>query len=503
MKVNYKQLQKILKTKDQHLLQQSLKRVFSFKENLDVFSYYFLPHACTSGIPAFHYEVYDWLFEESDGAMAAPRGHAKSTLVGLIFIMFCVVNKLEEYIVYTSQSYSKTVQFIEPLMNEFLENKRLQFVYGKMNPSKETDEHGKFREDIIDVNRIRIQAASFEKNIRGFKYKNQRPTLIILDDIEDDQRVLNPELRLKDSYKLNKIIIPSLDPVKGRIKMIGTILHWDSLLVKKVRAYNGKIYKACTASFKEVLWPSLWSEELLKRKKASIGSVSFSSEFLNNPIENEASLIKSEWIKKCFDETLSYGDEIKGAEQKKLGCDFAFSDRAIADKSAYVGVVKKGTKKYLTYIKTYKGVTIIDQFNILKEVYKEGKYDEVVLEENSIKSLSADVKDYNFNYYLIWTGAADPASQLKSPPDFQSKRHSVGKKAMIIRMGTEFENGDIVLPYKTEEDKTKTHMLMDELLTYALEAGKLVEVGIHADIPIGLGMALERLRGDGYILDLG
>ena len=502
MKISYRQLQKIIEaTKDNpNLLRCTLKRIFSYKENIDVFSYYFFPHACIATIPKFHYEVHDWLFKDGDGALAAPRGHAKSTVVGLIFIIFCIVNKLEDYIVYTSQSYSKTVQFIEPLMTEFLENKRLKFVYGELTPKKETDDKGKFREDIIDVNKIRIQAASFEKNIRGFKYRNQRPTLIIMDDVEDDQRVLNPELRMKDAHKLNKIIIPSLDPVRGRLKIIGTILHWDSLLIKKIRLYNGTIYKSCTKDFEDILWPAYWTEERLRAKKKSIGSVAFSSEFLNNPIENDASLIKFDWIKDSFDHSLSYGD-VKAGDQKKLGCDFAFGDRATNDNSAYCGVIKKDNKKYINELHYYKGLTIITQFNMLEEIYKKGKYDEVVMEENSIKSLSADLHNYSMKYYLIWTGATDPPAKLKGDVNFNHKRHTVGKKSMILRLATEFENGNIILPYKTPEDQEKSNKLAEELMTFALDNGKLVEVGIHADGPIALSMALERMQDTGVIID--
>ena len=78
----------------------------------------------------------------------------------------------------------------------------------------------------------------------------------------------------------------------------------------------------------------------------------------------------------------------------------------------------------------------------------------------------------------------------------------LGKKSMILRMMTLFEEGDIMLPYKTERDKQLTDQLADELTTFALDGGKLVETGIHADISIALGMALERLYSGGTIIDI-
>lgn len=490
---------------DQELLKQILRRAFSFKENINTFANFVFRDYASAPMAEFHNEVYDFLFEPTDGALGAPRGHAKSTIAGLFFLSYTIVNRLDPYVIYVSSNYSKTVQFLEPIRTEFRHNKRLNWLYGNMSMSYLKDEEGKDREDCFDVNNVRVEAVSFEQNLRGFKYKSSRPTLILLDDIEDDQRVLNPDLRYKDGNKLNKIIIPSLDPVRGRVKMFGTILHWDSQLIKKIRAYNGKIFKACTVDFKNVLWPEYWTEQRLRDKKASIGSVAFSSEFLNNPIENEASLIKGEWIDKCFDRNLSYEEAVNGVyDTTFLGCDFAFGDRVTNDNSAYVGLGQKDKKNVLTSIDIYHGLTITEQFEIISNMYKTGKYGEVVLEENSIKSLSRELYTYEFKYYLIWTGATDPAAKLKSDKAFDNKRHSVGKKAMILRLASLFENNNIVIPYKTDNDKEKSNRLKDELMTFALDSGKLVEVGIHADVPIGLAMACER-AGDtgGFIMDLG
>jgi hypothetical protein len=506
MKITYKQLIKLLENLQMEEVSAILRWLFSFEYNFDVFCYYLFEEEITSKIPQFHREIYkEFLFSKDEFvAMAAPRGHAKSTLVGLFYITWLLLYDKERYIVYTSQSHSKTVQFIEPLTKTFKDNKKLKFIYGDLTPKRTLDDDGKMREDIIDINGIRVQGASFEKNIRGFKYGSARPSLIIMDDIEDDERVLNPVLRLKDMNKVNKIIIPSLDPECGRIRMIGTILHWDSVLANKIKQFNSRIYKACELDDNgnviesTILWPEYYTIEKLLERKMSMGSVAFSSEMLNNPIQNEASLIKYSWIKKGFDETLSYG-EVKEGHQRKMGVDFAFGDRATNDNSAFVGVEKR-EKYYLIQNTTKKGMSITEQFDLIARYNSQYKYQEVILEENSIKGMSKELYNYDFNYYLIWTGANDPADKLKPSPDFEKKRHTVGKKNMILRLATMFENDMIVMPYKTEQDKEKTNRLAEELMTFALEDGKLVEVGVHADIPIALAMALERLGEEDILI---
>ena len=504
MRVTYKQLVKVLKETPPKHLPVTLKYIFSFKENIDTFGYYIFPKAIPTKTPKFHYEIYDFLFAPGNGALAAPRGFAKSTIVGLIFLSWVIVNNYKKYIVYMSQNHVKTEQFIEPIGDAFKHNTRLQFIYGDLTPSNVRDRmSGKDRQDMIDINGIRLQAVSFTKNIRGFIHDSGRPDLIIGDDIDDDERVLNPELRFKDRNKLTKQVLPSLS-INGQFKMIGTILHYDSLLRTRIRRYNGKIYTAC--SIKEngdidkdtLLWPGYWNVERLQKTRDDIGSVSFSSEYLNNPIANAKGLIPREIITKCLDKTLSYKEAVMlKYEEKKQGCDFAFSDRITADQSAYVCVGKSAGGKYTLFdIKTYKGLSITEQFNILDDRDKLYKLDETVMEENSIRSMTRELYRWNFDYHLIWTGSSDPADSLKPSSEFEGKRHSVGKKSMIIRLSALFENESFRIPYKTDEDKQITDTLINELLTFALNDGKLVEVGVHADIPIALAMCMERMSND-------
>ena len=57
----------------------------------------------------------------------------------------------------------------------------------------------------------------------------------------------------------------------------------------------------------------------------------------------------------------------------------------------------------------------------------------------------------------------------------------------------ERENGNIIIPYKTEADKEMGDIILAECTSYALSDGKIVETGVHPDIPIGIGYAIECL----------
>lgn len=479
---------------DKTLIRKTLVKAFSDIQNFDTFCRFILPKAFTKPFAEFHREIIDDFVKPTDSVVAAPRGHGKSTLIGLGFVLWLIVNRFERYIVYTSQNHSKSTQFLEPIKMELKTNDLLLWIYPELHVKHVRDENNKDREDCFDVNYIRIQAVSFEKNIRGLKYGVTRPTLIILDDIEDDHRVLNPELRRKDTNKLNKQIIPALDPERGRYKMIGTILHLDSLLVKKLNNLNGKVYKAILTDGTP-LFPELYSLEKLAAIKYSIGSASFQSEYMNEPVDDAKTIIKREWIKASFCEELSFFHNPRTYLRRVQGVDFAFSDRVSADKSAFVAVGKTEEGYDVIQCVTKKGLTITQQFDYIEMLSGQMGYDDNALEENSIRSMSNELRNYHFPYTLFWTAGADPKTSRKTnDPEYTDKRHTIGKADMINRLATQFENGRIRIPYQTDKDKEIAHIIMDELLTFARDDGVLVEIGVHADIPIALAYAIEDME---------
>ena len=505
MKISTEQCKQALKKPvSQTELRKFYYQAFKNPQNFESFCRFILPKAFTKPFADFHKKIIKEFMSSKNDAVAAPRGHGKSTLIGQGFVLWCILYKRYNYIIYTSQNHSKSVQFLEPIRAELMNNPRINFIYGEQQIKTASDDKGKNREDVLDINGIRLQALSFEKNIRGLKHSNQRPDLIIMDDIEDDERVLNPELRRKDSDKLDKQIIPSLDPENGVVKFIGTILHHDSLLVKKIRLFDGSIYRACELDdegnilAETIVFPDMYNVEILMEKKRVMGSSGFQSEYLNSPIDDQASIIKRGWIKKCFDETISFEDEVP--VDCILGADFAFSDRVSADKSAFVTV--EDNEGYIVRgCITKKGMSITQQFNLLQELHNKHRFYNLALEENSIRSMSDELKSYDFPFMLFWTGSSDSPNRKSPDPYFEGKRHTVGKTNMINRLATQFENSNIRIPYKTESDKMIANQILDECTSFALSDGRLVEVGVHPDIPIALGYAIECASKNSFVLD--
>ncbi len=167
-----------------------------------------------------------------------------------------------------------------------------------------------------DGHRFRVMAKGSEQKVRGLKWDNKRPDLIIGDDLENDEIVMNQDRRDKFKRWFRGALMPCRSP-KGKIRLVGTVLHMGSMLndllpqrgVKHtvdtgIRVYstNERLswksvkFRAHNADFSEILWPDQFSRAKLKaiRKENTDAGYPdlYSQEYLNEPIDESVSYFK-------------------------------------------------------------------------------------------------------------------------------------------------------------------------------------------------------------------
>ena len=77
--------------------------------------------------PDFHHELWELVCSESPRvAVAAPRGHAKSTAVTLVFILACVLFRIKKHVLLISDTESQSVDFLGDIKKELIENEDLR-----------------------------------------------------------------------------------------------------------------------------------------------------------------------------------------------------------------------------------------------------------------------------------------------------------------------------------------------------------------------------------------
>ena len=202
--------------------------------------------------------------EGENEAVGAPRGEGKSTQVTQLFTLWCIVTGRKLYCVIVMDSIDQAYPMLEAIKAELEFNPRLKTDFADVCGQGRVWQAG----TIVTANDIKVQVAGSGKKLRGLRHGPYRPDLTILDDIENDEQVRNPEQRDKLNAWLTKTVLP-LGGVgqKYDVIYIGTILHYDSVLN---RTLNNPFWKGI--KFKAMLkWPDrmdLWDrwEELYRNE---------------------------------------------------------------------------------------------------------------------------------------------------------------------------------------------------------------------------------------------
>lgn len=263
-----------------------------------------LPHHFNLPPADFHREIAKQLQKnEQYTCIVAPRGFAKSTLVSLAYILHQVLFRKVRFVVLLSDTASQAERFLDTIKAELEGNETIQALFGNMEGRKWTSS------EIELAIGVKIMATGSGGKMRGIKYNQYRPDLIIVDDLENDELVKNKERRNDLELWYEGAVIPTLDP-SGRLVIIGTILHYDSLLSKlsKDPQYTQLFYQAITNG--RSLWEERMSYEKLIRMKKSFTSRGlldvFQCEYMNQPISDENAIFKKEWFKYYSDNDIDY-----------------------------------------------------------------------------------------------------------------------------------------------------------------------------------------------------
>jgi len=317
-----------------------------YKQNLYEFARFFLKHFLTSEVPDFHLETYSLIPHKERIALAAPRGHAKSTIVSVFYPLWLALFGRRKDITIISASETLATEWLRKIKQELENNQLLLGLFGDLKSDKWTESH------IILNNpwRVNIRARGGGGQIRGF-----RPDCVILDDIESDESVASEEQRKKLKNWMYSACLNTLLP-KGQLIMIGTILHPSSLLSECLTSDNGwekRVLKAYKDGIQEPgheLWPAMWPHKRLQERKREIGTWAFEREFMNNPLSDESSPIKAHQIREWAELPKQYSAVIT--------VDPAYSDDEKADyKVASLVAIDQNMNRYLvTYIRTHESI---------------------------------------------------------------------------------------------------------------------------------------------------
>lgn len=388
--------------------------------------------------PKFHWELWNLAcLPDKQVAIAAPRGHAKSTAITHAFALANVLFRVRDFVLIVSDTEGQAKLFLEDIKKEFLENTQLIDTFNIKRIVKDTET------DIIvefnDGKQFRMMAKGSEQKVRGLKWRGKRPNLIIGDDLENDEIVMNEDRRQKfRNWFFNSLIPAGSDDVIVRI--VGTVLHMDSLLERLMplwgsketktdgikhwslskRSWTSVRYQAHNEDYSLMLWPEKFSRERLEGIRQTYIEQGmpegYSQEYLNYPIDEASSYFRKEDFLPIEDpeEPLEY----------YIGGDLAISEK---DRTAFtvfvvVGVNPKGKLKVVD-LRRFRGdgLEIVDEIFSLQLRYRPELF--IIEKENIARSIGAflDAEMIKRNVYISLDTPIPSQDKIKRARPIQAR----------------------------------------------------------------------------------
>lgn len=181
---------------------------------------------------AFHQRVFGTLGQGVREVFLAPRGYAKSTVVSLETPLIAAARQLKRYVLMVQETGPQAAQAMGHVIAELDTNDRLLADFPHLarlrrggRVTKDTDM------DVILASGFRLQAVGAGGSLRGRRNREQRPDLVLVDDLEDDEHVQTAFQRDKLDGWLSSALMGALSPASD-VYMVGTLLHHDAVLAR-------------------------------------------------------------------------------------------------------------------------------------------------------------------------------------------------------------------------------------------------------------------------------
>ncbi len=253
-----------------------------------------------------HYELSSTLVEgKSSVIIAYPREFGKSTYAWELLSSWNVLHCRYRYILYIASTVQKAEQMLSvnvvpnilthPLLKdqiEIIKNTKSQFHY----KNKLTGEM------------FFMACYGAGQNLRGARFDRFRPDFVIVDDIEDTEKVrsVDQRIKLKDWWYADVMPLGK----EARFFFVGTMLHEDCLLANLMETppvdhqlgspWEVRRYGVLDAEGKST-WPDKYTDEWIEAKRKEFIKAGmldrFNTEYMNVPITREDRKFKPDQVK--------------------------------------------------------------------------------------------------------------------------------------------------------------------------------------------------------------
>jgi len=267
-------------------------------------------------------------------------------------------------------------------------------------------------------------------------------------------------------------MIPTLHHTAS-LRVIGTPFSYTDIYQQLAEnpAYTVNTYP-CLNALNEPLWPDRWNYEALMARKAEVGSMMFTREYMCVPISTGTSLFNPEHLDNAKNKDLVLKPLKREGYKYFVGVDPAISTDGDYNVITVLEMDEEENKS-IVYIDRAKNVQFRENIQKVQLIGKLFRPEAILFETNTFaKSFTQELRQVaDLNVH-----------------DFNTTRRK--KQEIILNLQMTLENGKMNFPYGNEESRRVTGILAEELSMFAItERGKFEGIGAHDDMVMSLALA--------------
>lgn len=254
-----------------------------------------------------HGKIFDLIDGPSQkAAIAAPRGWGKTSIVALALMARYILFRHTGFICYINKSHDAASLQTENLRRELVTNRAIRHFFGdfKQRDVRSSEFEETFSKKAWVAYDTLVWPRGAGQQVRGVLFKNDRPGLIIIDDLEDPQKVNNDEIRRAWYEWLYADVIKAVPRLhkNWKIVYIDTLKHEDSVLQKLLDSaeWESVRLEACDDNFQSTAPQFMSNEDIAKewQDHVSAGQTDvFFRELRNMPISTKDSAFQQQYFR--------------------------------------------------------------------------------------------------------------------------------------------------------------------------------------------------------------
>ena len=415
---------------------------------------YFFQQVLGLDFAAHQKEWHELMNQTQRTVVICSRGHGKSVFMHSWVVWNLIFQEPPYQMLYISSNQKQTMVHMRDIDKIFTHP-----LLKKFKPAR-----GWAIGNITLTNGNQILERSVGSQIRGL-----HPQEIIIDDPLKEFSVSGIQ-KVTDWFYGD--MIPTLHHTAS-LRVIGTPFSYTDIYQQLAEnpAYTVRTYP-CLNALNEPLWPSRWDYDSLMDRKAEIGSLKFTREYMCVPISTGTSLFNPEHLDNAKNKDLVLKPMRREGYKYFVGVDPAISTDGDYNVITVLEVDEEENKS-IVYVDRAKNVQFRENIQKVKLIGQMFRPEAILFETNTFaKSFTQELRQVaDLNVH-----------------DFNTTRRK--KQEIILNLQMTLENGKMNLPYGNEESRRVSSTLIEELSMFAItDRGKFEGVGAHDDMVMSLALA--------------